>query len=507
MSDANSPILDFYPENFEEDMNGKKASWEATIKIPFIDQDRLLKAMGARDHMLTQDEQSRNSLNLHSNLYAYDPTSSTFCPSSLPGSFPSLVKCKCVKEPYELPLLGDGVELITGLVDGVHLGASALAGFPSLKTLPHHAQLSHHGVNVHGHDSRNVSMIITIDNDVDEAKTSDLAASMIGKRTFINWPFLREGMVVALSDEHFVYKKSKKSEDGARGIVATPIETNDFIKYKRQINKIEYQYSKRFGVVTGQVDVLMHVKPLKGLKRMNDGSLVKEYVGEEEEVLQAVQMAVRDVAFEDERYLEQNPPDITEDFPPLTKVFFLGHPYGIAAQVLGTNGNTLDLDLAYFPSEPTETETYTRFVQNRNTERYNPNPIAARGLGISSLAMSKLTSSVLVQMGDGHKVNIGLSLKFDAKGMKVLGYSRKNDRGWEFSQQAYELCARYKEQFPDVITALSGNDHGIARARDMFPQSDNPDARVKEIRSWLKANGVLDLEPVSLFVEQLDKVS
>jgi 5'-3' exonuclease len=45
MSDPNSTILDFYPEEFEADMNGKKQEWEAVVKIPFIDESRLLKAM------------------------------------------------------------------------------------------------------------------------------------------------------------------------------------------------------------------------------------------------------------------------------------------------------------------------------------------------------------------------------------------------------------------------------------------------------------------------------
>ena len=40
-----SSIIDFYPQEFELDMNGKRQEWEAIVKIPFIDQDRLLKAM------------------------------------------------------------------------------------------------------------------------------------------------------------------------------------------------------------------------------------------------------------------------------------------------------------------------------------------------------------------------------------------------------------------------------------------------------------------------------
>lgn len=52
MDDVNSPILDFYPAEFEQDLNGKKQEWEAVVKIPFIEEERLLRAMSCRwiDH-------------------------------------------------------------------------------------------------------------------------------------------------------------------------------------------------------------------------------------------------------------------------------------------------------------------------------------------------------------------------------------------------------------------------------------------------------------------------
>lgn len=52
MYDPNSPIRDFYPSEFEQDLNGKKQEWEAVVKIPFIDEDRLLRAMACGYHSL-----------------------------------------------------------------------------------------------------------------------------------------------------------------------------------------------------------------------------------------------------------------------------------------------------------------------------------------------------------------------------------------------------------------------------------------------------------------------
>ncbi|KAH8102814.1 exoribonuclease 2 [Phellopilus nigrolimitatus] len=60
MLDSDSPIIDFYPESFEIDMNGKKMEWQGVALLPFLDQDRLLEAMGTRYSGLTEDEIRRN---------------------------------------------------------------------------------------------------------------------------------------------------------------------------------------------------------------------------------------------------------------------------------------------------------------------------------------------------------------------------------------------------------------------------------------------------------------
>jgi 5'-3' exonuclease len=56
----NSSILDFYPKDFQVDMNGKRFAWQGVALLPFIDEQRLLDATGPIIASLPPEDKRRN---------------------------------------------------------------------------------------------------------------------------------------------------------------------------------------------------------------------------------------------------------------------------------------------------------------------------------------------------------------------------------------------------------------------------------------------------------------
>lgn len=107
-------------------------------------------------------------------------------------------------------------------------------------------------------------------------------------------------------------------------------------------------------------------------------------------------------------------------------------------------------------------------------------------------------------MVDDQRCNLGLNLKFEAKKLKVLGYSRRGDAGWEFSPKAVELLREYIQKFPAFFTGVQRNPHGdMYSDTDFFDPSESK-AKVKEIIDWLKSIQSRSFEKVPLEAQQLD---
>ncbi|KAK4058246.1 exonuclease II Exo2 [Microbotryomycetes sp. JL221] len=518
MSDPTSPIIDFYPTDFRADLNGKKQDWEAVVKIPFIDQDRLLSTMASREPRLTKEERQRNSFG-NSWRFVYDANKDDIYPSSLPGFFPDLVHCRTRVEAFELPSLEGGLSLVKGLAPGVLLGKDAISGFPSLHTIPHFGTLGYHGVNVFQSDSKRETMVVSIENEYEGLKSEDIASLVLGKRVFVGYPYLQEALVTGISDELFRYE----GQGGGVQVSKTPLGGSDMMSIKRAAEKLEYTHSKHKACMIGHVEVLVHARLIKGrsgvtspfvqalkltdfatagLKRLDDGSQVKEF-GDNEAGF-ALQTIVSNVSNEDGRFMEREALPVELEFAQGSKVFFLGAAvYGVPAQVIGYDTGNLMIRIAYFPSEKAERQIFRSKIATSSATNYTPAHALNRVLKMSGLSLAKITSSVIIHHKD-QKFNIGLNLKFEAKGQKVLGYSRKGESGWEFSDDAIDLIREYREKFPEIVGGFDNRRGDLTKATDFFEPS-KVEQRVSDLKQWIKEKGVRDFEKVPLWSEQLDK--
>lgn len=62
MTNPNSEIIDFYPEDFPIDLNGKKFAWQGVVLLPFIEEKRLLDAIAKLYPKLSAVDHARNGV-------------------------------------------------------------------------------------------------------------------------------------------------------------------------------------------------------------------------------------------------------------------------------------------------------------------------------------------------------------------------------------------------------------------------------------------------------------
>lgn len=150
MTNPDSAIKSYYPEEFETDLNGKKADWEAVVLIPFIDEvlamikqkttrnimiffkKKLLAAMEQCNLELTPEEIKRNS---HGPMLIYRFTTTVQEKYEAPQYFPPVDPNKAVCS--ELTINDVRVprdKLVKGAYPGVKLDIY-FPGFPTTKHL------------------------------------------------------------------------------------------------------------------------------------------------------------------------------------------------------------------------------------------------------------------------------------------------------------------------------------------------------------------------------------
>ena len=185
MKSSKSPIIDFYPDSFTVDMNGKRWPWEAVVLLPFIDSDRLISASREMipESMLSKDERHRNQLG-NTQVFMRDMTVSSDLPAlNERPNFDAIAGCNVREENYDIIWRND--HLVDNTVFRPELLPGTMVpfpGFPTLKDAPVHALVRQKlGINVFGMKSRYRSAVLQLEEGIPMITSAQaIAKKLIG---------------------------------------------------------------------------------------------------------------------------------------------------------------------------------------------------------------------------------------------------------------------------------------------------------------------------------------
>lgn len=509
MFDEKSPIIDFYPAEVDTDKNGKTADWEAVVLISFVDEQRLKDAMAPLMPKLTPDEKARNVAGKDL-IYSFNPQVDDVYKSPLKGLFSDIEHNNCVEKEFIPPKIEER-QFRYGLLPNAKTGVNLLAGFPTLKTLPFTYELLHNETRVFTSPSKRESMVLHMKNIYSENSLSldVLAKRYMEKVVYTRWPYLMESKLVSISDGENIFEIDHNDFGKDSKLISRPLNEGEKKLFKTMAANLRSEYQSHKAVDIGDLSVIVKVLPGADLVRDARGAYRKSFQNEPK--YYPLQLMVETVANEDERYKEKDPIPIDQEFPQGSQVIFLGdYAYGGEAIVDGYSNPTrlkLTVKKMSLRSEPNVGKD--RFRIDTNLVKYFPSFIVSKRLQLHPLFLSKITSRFMIADQAGKNINVGITVKFEARHQKVLGYARRNSKGWEYSNLAIDLINQYRTLFPQFfnkLAAIQGN--SMPSIQELFPELSREEYTklLQDVTAWLKTVTEKFVN-VSLESDSLTKVS
>ncbi|XP_011501827.1 PREDICTED: 5'-3' exoribonuclease 1 [Ceratosolen solmsi marchali] len=484
--DKDSPLHEFYPEDFEVDLNGKKHEWEAIVLIPLIDEKRLLEAMEPCNKNLTAEEKRRNR-HKQMSVYTYTEISQGF--HMAPEYFPSI-------ESYAQIELVDRETIIVPqdkLIKGIHKGFDRdvlLPGFPMLQHIPHTCLVSKAKLKIFELPSRNENMILTLI-PKKAPPIKDLAKKWIGKTVFVSWPFLSEALVVEVSNSKLkmLTNQTGKSADESN-LITKYLSEKDITRWFSSHKFINETYKMQMGIEIGDIEIIVWALPILGKRYVYDGKgeMILEKQWSDKPLAFAYQLTLFDLKVH-EQY--ENPvKPITDIFTPKSVCFMLGHPhYGSMGEVtdaeVDLKSNRIKVAMKVVP-EPNLNEIQKLYLNSKNN--YMTVSVAAQRLNISCFLFTKITGTVFAIHNDEENPkwhHIGLNLKFTKMNEKVMGYTQKINDLWFYSDKTVKLVDEYMRKFPKLFLKFEKHISSPYLLTELL-FSENCLESLQEVLTWLK---------------------
>lgn len=485
MLEPNSKIIEYYPQSFETDLNGKKQEWEALVLIPFIDERLLIDAMSDCNGDLTESEQGRNK---HGPMLQYD-----YCDTDQG----SLAEC------MGLPMIGhvfcketrvDRADVQVN-EENLVLGPCANAakdayfpGFPTMRHLKHSAYLEMKRIKVFQQPSRNESMIVKIDEIQPELSITELADKYIGQEVYIGWPHLREARVFAVSDSK---TRIEKTMSGQSTVEPFPNGNGEFVQLSRLVSA---HHMNRLGLDLGEITQLLHVYTMKNREYVftNDGRMTANKNWSKDPLAIAPITAVQNLKVF-ERDLERFK-EVQDVYSKDSTIFMMNKGYyGCQATVTSQtiqNGR-VKLTALVHPQPDFE---QARQLHRKSASEYMNSHVASAIASVNTHLFNKISGICFIVAGEkrfpisdsAKKVNIGLQLKHFKQNEEVPGYVKSTGNQWLYSQKAVELIQAYAMKFPRLFELIGSKSDFVFESELNAGRKSDSDSMLKEIQHWLK---------------------
>lgn len=516
MMNANSPIRDFYPEDFQTDMNGKRNDWEAVVLLPFVDEERLLAAIrSVPTSLLSNDEKQRNSLG-PSFVYKRSHAAVELVMSPFKDRLPSFTSMAS-HSVLELPSIHDGQSFTAELLPGTHkpFEHDSLVDLPSLKRLEFVSRVEQIGVNVFGTSSKSDSLVLVMDFEFFEEQelgeapelhksVSGISESDIapGCPVWFGYPWRSPGYVEWIANAETTRKVLHVPRSDHRH-TTSHVEAYKTIKEKftNDLSTVLCDLYQRKAILISPPTELF------GVKR-NRPDTHNHYEVSDKAI------------FSHDRFVQMRTvPSLRKSrslLKPKQTVVYGGHgPYfGHTCSVVRptTPGNIL---VQFNRSEASAKEAafgYRIVSISSQAQRWFTTSRLAATVGLKPAVVDAVLGSLRVSLSSSkEEVDLGLGIKYIGRGLVVPGYAKKDEKGiFVFSDLCVDVLNNYQAAFPHLFQAieqrkaeesLNGNGKGrgsvVYDARMLFKASPSPDEAVRAAATWISVQDVAQQPLVS----------
>lgn len=552
MTSPLSTIHDFYPEEFEADMNGKRNDWEAVVLLPFVDESRLLEAMSTIPQSeLSPIEKRRNSLGKSIVLNRSPNNVAKEVKSPFPNRLKTFISC-AKESPLELPTIPQGTPFSAQWVIGTHEAGSAewVSDLPTLHPVPHCGKLDKISVNLFGYPSKHESLVVTLgswkpksrdfvffDGVEDSPSPPDQRSHgsrngtnrrslaipqnidevvhnygiAIGSQVWTHFPWRNGGTVEAIIDESRTIRRASPPHDQTC-VVQSGTNRNAF---ETHANNIAASLMDKGGVDIDKPKVLIEVLP----HRSTSNSLFGRSATESVPLLFPVVTILSDALAKKEPNSSSS--RVLKGISVDQKALFVGRGpfFGSLCEVkelLGDGNACIFFDNAREAAR--ETPFGYDIVEKWQSQRWKPLSQVASRCGLPVGVANAFLGSVRVRFENGKdEIDLGLGIKYASRGLLIPGFAKVNEYGsYFFSEKTITLLNRYKETFPELFTVMDRLMHStrgskgapVYEPKQLFPNVKNATEAVKSLASWVSASEVATqpLLPSSSLVLHRDAV-